>query len=1254
MQPIQFFAARAEDGVLLPGATVHVFVSGTQTRAPLFSDSGAAVVLANPAKADGNARVFFYTTADRIDIQITYGGYQAPLLREIRTTDAVDVVSGAIEQLRLEMTDGKIYGSKELGLASPTVSNGMLFWAASSDAQVLRTLWQKVSSVMAIKLGDETSALGLRNTSVGSQDLIAAATLTGQALNGATAITENSKFVGFAIPAGVTGASSYITCQVPFGLPLLTKLVGSEVEITTQYEASAGFLGIYPITPRIRVGRGASYVDLIPNSSDLTQNGTVLTLRMRYTVTADDLYLNMVYQVALSQAVASIASSLKVKAVSYLVIRLANEIMTANDFMLEQRLTPLSSAITGAQASADSATISTGNLLSSVTLTGEALGGATFISAADGRTVGGLKIPTGVTGGNAYQTALIPVTSLVGAKLKFTIVYNATANFLTETTLSTAVLRVSRASGSVGIVPADFTRNQVGTVLTVTMSYTVLDGDLAAGALLQITPSSAAAGHDRTVELSQFSYAVVAVPAGSKSGADLVLPQLFAAQKAIILGEAQTSIASARLTSGDLADTSVTTGQFFNGGQAIVEGAATVGLLLPAGVTGVNSFIGSTVPLSVGMLSKLVGATIRLSVSYDTTIDFLAETPRSGVTLQVGRGGSTVNVVPASIATTQVGTVLTSVLTYVVTAADTWIKPVYQVALAAVAQAHDRTLKLKSLTYSVEALAAGTSYTAEDLLLALQLQAVKDAIPDVTTVIQIKVGPSGQYATPKLAMAAILDASLSKQYELLIDTSVVYDQDCNWSVKDYVHMTADGPGFARIHYENPDNVDPATIPLTQTFWDNKTSLLTRLKVTGRNVRYPIHSDSAGADVGRIQTLRQCWIEHLGNAGAQAYQDSISSGITVWASTHAWGCGTSSAQFIDSRDTVFRSPTTGFYFHTNKLFPKGCRVTLQNCRMLTTNDSGEAIAVQPLGTMQEDVLQVNGCELEGFMSYVASPWIPDTLPNQPANHSEIKVMGAGNTPFAFKITDFGRSLKIESNDTTASSKIEVSGDAVPIVFGRQVYSMPGVVGIKGYVYGWADISGVGVGLNKNVFITSLGQRLGDCTTVNKTLGVKINGGATTTITFNQNYTAQTNATILAAINSALGSAAVATAYDIGGRYRPEMLDEERSLKNNSAEGILMGMALAWDGHNKKIRKMTASDAPALFAGIAMEDIYPGQWGRVKTCGWILNTDLYQFTGSPSYHQVFYIDPAVPGKPTLTVGTNAIMRGKASNVVEVAPK
>lgn len=716
----------------------------------------------------------------------------------------------------------------------------------------------------------------------------------------------------------------------------------------------------------------------------------------------------------------------------------------------------------------------------------------------------------------------------------------------------------------------------------------------------------------------------------------------------------EAAIATKGLTSGELGPAAESNGQVFNGAQFITVEGARVGLRFPPGVSGASSFIASRVPFKAEVLEQFVGATLRFSVSYDTTANFLAQTPRSSVSLQVIRGGATVNVPPASIATTQTGAVLTTVLTYVVTAADAGINLAYQALASAVAQPHERTITLKSLTYALEALRPDAAGSADDLLLNAKLLEIKELIPGAGTFIQVKVGPNGAYATPKLAMAAILDATENKQYELLIDTSVIYDQDFNWQVKDYVHMTGDGPGLAWIHYENPDDVAPATIPNTQTFFDNVTSNLTRLKVTGRNVRYPIHSDNAGQMRGRTQRLKQCWIEHLGNSGAQAYQDAIGSGVTVWTSQHAWGCGTSSAMVIQAEGTVFRSPTSAFYVHTRELFPAPSRVKLSHCKMLATNDSGEAVAIQPLGSLQQDLLELTGCEIGGYMSYSASPWIPDTLANQPANHSEVRIVGQGNSPFAFKISDFGRALKIESSNTTDVSRVEVSGRAVATLFGREVFAFPGAGGIKGYVHGWADISGAGVGLPRNALITSLGKRLGDCRTLNQTLNVKVDAGSTTVITFDQDYTAQSNATILATINTALGSAAVASAYNVGARYRPEMLDEERSLMNSSANGIYMGMVLAYDGHNKKVRKMTATDDASLFAGLALEDIYPSQWGRVKTCGWVFKTDLYQFTGSPIYHQVFYVDAAVPGKPTLTVGVNPIMRGKAADVVEVLPK
>ncbi|WPN27665.1 hypothetical protein QMK54_17655 [Pseudomonas sp. P5_109] len=96
MQPIQFFAARAEDGALLPGATINVYISGTSTLANLYSDENTYVPLANPAYADANAGVFFYTKERKIDVAISRGGYVAPLLRGIVTTDPGDVLNAAV------------------------------------------------------------------------------------------------------------------------------------------------------------------------------------------------------------------------------------------------------------------------------------------------------------------------------------------------------------------------------------------------------------------------------------------------------------------------------------------------------------------------------------------------------------------------------------------------------------------------------------------------------------------------------------------------------------------------------------------------------------------------------------------------------------------------------------------------------------------------------------------------------------------------------------------------------------------------------------------------------------------------------------------------------------------------------------------------------------------------------------------------------------------------------------------------------
>ncbi|MGH8346958.1 MAG: right-handed parallel beta-helix repeat-containing protein [Pseudomonas sp.] len=135
MQPIQFFAARAEDGALVPNATVDVFVSGTPTRAALFLDSLGNIPLGNPFVADKNARVFFYTSTNRIDVHIHRGGYSAPLIRDIVVTDPDDV---------LALTNG-VYRTVAQGLAA-TVS-GKIFQVLAPEDEAAYAIYQNVSGV---------------------------------------------------------------------------------------------------------------------------------------------------------------------------------------------------------------------------------------------------------------------------------------------------------------------------------------------------------------------------------------------------------------------------------------------------------------------------------------------------------------------------------------------------------------------------------------------------------------------------------------------------------------------------------------------------------------------------------------------------------------------------------------------------------------------------------------------------------------------------------------------------------------------------------------------------------------------------------------------------------------------------------------------------------------------------------------------------------------------------------------------------
>lgn len=162
----------------------------------------------------------------------------------------------------------------------------------------------------------------------------------------------------------------------------------------------------------------------------------------------------------------------------------------------------------------------------------------------------------------------------------------------------------------------------------------------------------------------------------------------------------------------------------------------------------------------------------------------------------------------------------------------------------------------------------------------------------------------------------------------------------------------------------------------------------------------------------------------------------------------------------------------------------------------------------------------------------------------------------------------------------------SGDAVALIFGALDELGRGEKCINGTAY-------------------TLGVRLGDCSSVNKTLTI----GAQT-FTFNANYTAQSNSTIIAAINAVLTTNPVSSLnismedYPRMGFTRTMLNSSGATIGNPAAAGPARGVFVKRTGVNTIA---VANDEDEVF-GFVPRPILNGQLGVVVTarrffCGYI---------------------------------------------------
>ncbi|CAN7154418.1 hypothetical protein LJR044_002510 [Microbacterium foliorum] len=520
-------------------------------------------------------------------------------------------------------------------------------------------------------------------------------------------------------------------------------------------------------------------------------------------------------------------------------------------------------------------------------------------------------------------------------------------------------------------------------------------------------------------------------------------------------------------------------------------------------------------------------------------------------------------------------------------------------------------------------------------------------LPSVTLVVRPNPGP-GEYASPKLAHDAITDSSAAKRYLILVYPGAYTETE--WTLKPFTTTVGVGVyGSVILRGELPDSATDAQIQGTSTVWFKDTARIENIVITARNMRYAVHSESSGAIVDYLHEMSGCHVEHFGNDGARAWRTanpgSGMSPSTVWASDRAWGYGASSGGRERHENTTFVSRLDAWYVHDNADWSKPANHELINCRIIATDPAGR-LRVEPLGSGQTSRVIVRASVNDFlYVNEADTPWISTALANQVANHSQILVTVEGLGPIGFLTSARGKALRIESASSGASSSVRLSGTAAAAIVGR-VFTRDGGGGLKGEAWGEFDISGILVGpAGTTQVANTLGRRLGDCTTVNKTLTVTVDGGAPVNVVFTGNHTADSNATILALINAALGSAATASEYSVSqGETYPTFPDREVTVRNDGTAGIPRFAAVRTSPvTGRAIRIHGTADPVSVFAGIALEPIAPGKTGRVLKSG-LLNTptQLYGYASGLAVGAPLYLSDSTAGAFSAT-GTRQVLVG-----------
>ena len=666
----------------------------------------------------------------------------------------------------------------------------------------------------------------------------------------------------------------------------------------------------------------------------------------------------------------------------------------------------------------------------------------------------------------------------------------------------------------------------------------------------------------------------------------------------------------------------------FNG-EALqgATGTATKRISIPAGQSAHTSYIRAVLPISeFSNWPDMVGIPVTFQFKMLMSDDLF---PWKGISalLNVMRSGAYIDVSTTAKTITKISAKEFVVkFNYTPDMNDTIIRPYVQIQSGSPNNVFvaDGFLEMSDITYS-HAIPTGYStentyqpakdrvwYNAKIAALIARATSLETQLATVSSAAEtvITVSPDGtkNFLSPKLANDSILDSTKAKPYKIVVFPGTYTETE--WIVKPFTTVEGVHPELCWLKGELPESSTDALITNTSTIWLKKTSAIKNLKITCKNMRYAVHSEESGLALDSMHNVYNCRLVHYGNNAARDWRNANpGSGMlasTVWGSARPYGYGASSGEVETYENCTFESPIEAYYVHNNKDFTKPNINTATNCNFYCALNFGQVVEIQSLGSGTADVVDLRNCDFSaGFVDYSDSPWITIDEKKQYANHAEYTTNISGHkTPLGFKNSTRGLALRISSNNIVGASNVRVSGTAAAVLFGLATERDYGF-GVKGYTYGYWDISGILAGLAANVTVNNtIGRRLGDCSAVNKTLTVVVDGGAPIDIVFNLDYTAVANASLLATINAALGSAAIADAYNPVNEIYPQMHGKQITLKNNSTtESIPAWSPCMLDTTRNTVRVMLPSDPASAFIGFNPFVIPPQTAKRILLEGYL---------------------------------------------------